>query len=162
MRQKEEKKNAKRKRREAELICKIEGSDAYKEADGWLVETFSIIQRKGNIIVTILDTIGWMLIIMIVITAIIAISSENVIWLILFPVSLACFIIFLHIYRFLFNPYKYSMRLLEYYSSHNNYHNHFAEEAIKRYIKGTPENSGSGVSYNGELLEIFKDIYNGR
>ena len=144
-------------RREAELISRIESSDAYKEAYEWLIGTFPIIQKKIDRIINIYSVILFALWIMTFITTIIIIAIGNEKWIFIPFIVVGCLWICAEL-RSSFKPYKYTVRLLEHYFSDNMFHNPLAKQAVKRYIEGPPKDNGDGVSYNGEFVEIFKDI----
>ena len=155
-----------RKKEEAELIRRIESTDAYKEAYKWLIDTIAIISEKAD--TKIIDRkYFWRSVLCALIglalaaITLIILANFNmgwlgvVIWLIIvfFPVRVICFIII----GKTDNIFLYRMGLFDHYFSQSIFHNDLSKEAIRKFEEQNPENIYN-LTYNGELIQIFKEL----
>lgn len=158
-RREEERQKEEAQRREAELIRRIESSDAYKEAYEWLTETISINWEKVNrkckyFVVSFYMGLALMVIFMIILIA----ADDHELWLWIYIIYMICFVIYANIIHKLFNPDNYIMRLFEHSFSHKVFHNHLAKQAVKRYFDELHPENLEYLTYNGELIKIFKEM----
>mgnify|MGYP004571980937 CR=1 FL=1 len=161
VKRKEKRQKEEAQRQEAELIRRIESSDAYKEAYEWIMEAFSIIQEKRKRLshfdglFSIVDVIAGILILTAIYAAIIGDWSDR--FLIILVASLAYCVIIMIVVPLI--DHKLDMRFLERSFSDRMFHNNLAQQAIRRYIDEIPKDDKfCEINYNGELLEIFKNL----
>lgn len=153
-----------RQKEEAELIRRIESTDAYKEAYKWLIDTIAIISEKADTKKidrkyfwnSVLGALIVCSIIPIIVIIVISINSEWSILIIILYALLAKVICGAIIGK-TGNVFLYRMQLFDHHFSQSVFLNDLAKEAISKFEEQNPENIWN-LTYNGELIHIFKDL----